>query len=103
VPAAEQRPQQNQLGMAGVLILIEQHDLVTGSLGRADLRVRHGDPGGQRHLIAVVDDFPGRLGRRVGHHQRQQLLAGALTVDDLARERRRAGQLTEAAGQPFSR
>ena len=37
VAAAEQRLQQHQLGVAGVLVLVEQHDLVAGPLGRADL------------------------------------------------------------------
>ncbi len=71
MPAAEQRPQQHQLGMAGVLVLIEEHHLIAGPLGGADLRVRGGDPGGQRHLVTVVNDFPGGLGRCVGGHQRQ--------------------------------
>ena len=55
VPAAEQRPQQHQLGVAGVLVLVQQHHLVAGPLGRADLRVR-----GRR---SAPRGRPGRRGR----------------------------------------
>ena len=83
VPAAEQRPQQHQLGVAGVLVLVEQHDLVAGALGRADLGVPAGDPGRQRHLVPVVEHLAGGLGRRVAADQRQKLLPGALGGDYL--------------------
>ena len=62
--AAEQRPEQDQLGVAGVLVLVEQHDLVAAPLGGADLGVAGGDPGGDGHLVAVVDDLPRGLGPR---------------------------------------
>ena len=78
VPAAEQRPQQHQLGVAGVLVLVEQDHLVAGALGRPDLRVPAGDPGRQRHLVAVVQHLARGLGRRVPADQRQKLLPGAL-------------------------
>ena len=35
--AAEQGLQQHQLGVAGVLVLVEKHDLVAGALDRPDL------------------------------------------------------------------
>ncbi len=83
MPAAEQRPQQHQLGVAGVLVLIEQDHLVAGALARADLRVPGGDPRRQGHLVGVVEYLAGRLGRRVPLHHRQQLLPRPLRVDDL--------------------
>ena len=78
MPAAEQRLQQHELGVAGVLVLIEQDHLVAGALGRPDLRVPAGDPGRQRHLIGVVEHLARRLGGRVPADQRQQLLPGPL-------------------------
>ena len=66
--------------MAGVLVLIEEHDLIAGALGGADLRVALRDPRGQRHLVAVVEYLARRLGRDVLGHQRQQLLPGALAA-----------------------
>ena len=83
VAAAEQRPQQDQLGVAGVLVLVEQHHLVAGPLGRADLRVPAGDPRRERHLVPVVEHLARRLGRGVPADQRQQLLPGPLRLDDL--------------------
>ena len=88
VPAAEQRPQQHQLGVAGVLVLVEQDDLVAGALGRSDLRVPAGDPGRQCHLVPVVEYLARRLGRRVPADQRQELLPGALGADYLPNGRR---------------
>jgi hypothetical protein len=64
--------------VAGVLVLIEQHHVVAGPLGRAHLRVLAGDPRRQRDLIAVIEDLAGRLGRRVPLDQREQLLARPL-------------------------
>ncbi len=51
MPAAEQRPQQHHLGVAGVLELVQEDDLVAGALDRAYLAVPGRDPGGQRHLV----------------------------------------------------
>ena len=83
MPAAEQRLQQHQLGVAGVLVLVEQDHLVAGALGRADLGVPAGDPGRERHLVPVVEHLARRLGRRVPADQRQKLLPGALGGDYL--------------------
>jgi len=83
VPAAEQRPQQHQLGVAGVLVLVEQDHLVAGALGRPDLRVPARDPGRQRHLIGVVEHLARRLGGRVPADQRQKLLPGPLSSNYL--------------------
>ena len=88
VPAAEQRAQQHELRVAGVLVLIEQDHLVAGPLGRPYLRVLAGDPGRQGHLIGVVKDLAARLGRRVPLDQRQQLLPGPLRCDYLPNGRR---------------
>ncbi len=80
---AEQRPQQDQLGVAGVLELVQQHHLVPGALHRAHFGVPGGDPRGQRHLVAVVHYLARRLRRDVPGHHGQQLLPGALAVKDL--------------------
>ncbi len=69
--AAEQRCQQHQLRLGGVLVLVEQHHLVAGPLGGPHFPVPGGDPRSERHLVAIVDDLPGSLGRRVGGGQRQ--------------------------------
>ena len=84
VAAAEQRLQQHQLGVAGVLVLIEEHDLVAGTLDRAHLGMAGSDPRRQRDLVAIVDHFPHGLGLCVGGHHRQQLLPGALAGGDPA-------------------
>ena len=76
--AAEQCLQQHELGVAGVLVLIEQDHLVAGALGRPDLRVPAGDPGREGHLIGVVEHLARRLGGRVPADQRQKLLSGPL-------------------------
>ena len=78
MPAAEQRLQQHELGVAGVLVLVEQDHLVAGALGRPDLRVPGSDPGGERHLVGVVEHLARRLGCRVPADQRQKLLPGPL-------------------------
>ena len=78
--AAEQRTQQHELRVAGVLVLIEQDDVVAAPFGQADLRMTGGDPGGQRHLVAVVEHLAGGLRRRVPGDQGQQLLAGTLAL-----------------------
>ena len=69
--------------MAGVLVLIEEHHLIAGPFGRADLGMAVRDPGGQHHLIPVVDYLAGLLRRRVGRHDRQQLLPRALAGQGL--------------------
>ena len=81
VPAAEQRSHQLQLRMAGVLELVEQDDLVAGSLDLADLGVSQGDPGGDRHLVAVVDYLALGFGPGVGPDQRQQLGSDPLSLE----------------------
>ena len=102
VPTAEQRTQQDELGVAGVLELIQQHHLVPGALDRAHLAVPGRDPRGQRHLVAVVDDLPGPLGCGITGHQRQQLLPGALAVQDLADAAGQAGQRPGRRLQPVA-
>ena len=84
MPAAEQRLQQHQLGVAGVLVLVEKHYLEPGALDRTDLGMAAGDPCRQGDLVTVVDHFAGSLGARVGGHHREQLFPGALAPDDPA-------------------
>src|SRR5690606_24472569 len=55
VSATEQRAQQNQLGVTGVLVLVEQDHPVALALGGADLREARGQPGGQLGLIGEVE------------------------------------------------
>ncbi len=70
--AGEQRGEQDPLGLAGVLVLVEQHRAEPAALDLADLGVRPGDPGRDRHLVAVVHRAAVALERRVGAHHRQQ-------------------------------
>ena len=65
VPAAEQRAQQHQLGMAGVLVFIEEHHLIAGPFGRSDLGMPVRDTRGQHHLVTVVDYLTDLLRRRI--------------------------------------
>jgi hypothetical protein len=100
--AAEQRPQQDQLRVAGVLVLVQQDNLVAAPLGQAHLRMAGRDPGGQRHLIAVVEHLAGGLRRSVPGRQRQQLLPGPLTLLHLPHVGRQLAAEGRAAGrQPF--
>ena len=100
VTAAEQGPQQDQLGMAGVLVLVQQHHLVPAALGRAHLGMRGRDPGRERHLVTIVDDLARGLGPRVTGHHRQQLLAGPLAVQILRPWRAAATPACPAAPRP---
>ena len=75
VAAAEQRLEQHELRVAGVLVLVEQHDAVPRALDHADLGVLGGDPRGERELVAVVEHLTLGLGPLVGLDERQELLA----------------------------
>jgi hypothetical protein len=59
--AAEQRLEHAQLADAGVLVLVEQHDLPAGPLAAAHLGRGDGDPRGVGHLVGVVDGAGARL------------------------------------------
>ena len=50
----EQRPEQLQLGLGGVLELVEQHRAEPRPLGDPDLRHGGRDTGGERHLVGEV-------------------------------------------------
>ena len=97
MPACEQRPEQHELGVAGVLVFVEQHHLVPGPLGDADLGMPLGDPRGEGHLIAVVHDLPRRLGRLIRGDQREHLLAHPLAAEDLQHRRREPPALRHRA------
>ncbi|GAA3422579.1 hypothetical protein GCM10018952_75240 [Streptosporangium vulgare] len=101
VTSAEQGAQQDELGVAGVLVLVQEDHGEPPALDLADVGVLGRDPGGERHLVAVVDDLPAPLEPVVRLDQRQQLLPGpldderpALVLD------RRAGQLGVPLGEP---
>ena len=95
VAAAEQRPQQDQLGLARVLVLIQQHGLVAAALADAHLGVPLRYPGGERHLVAVVQHLPQPLGLGIPLDHGQQLLPGPLAGQDLLD---RGGRAWPAAG-----
>jgi hypothetical protein len=82
VAAAEQRPQQHELRLAGVLVLVQQDHVVAAPLDQADLGVAGRDPGRQRHLVTVVEHLAGLLLGRVPGRQRQELFAGALALNN---------------------
>ena len=91
----------HKLRVRGVLVLIQQDHLVAGSLGLPDLSMPAADPGRKRHLVAVVDHLPGRLGRRVGSDQREQLVPGPLGLKHVGDGLRHpAGQARGAVRQP---
>jgi hypothetical protein len=54
VAAAEQRVQHHHLGVAGVLVFVEQHHLEAASLDLADLRIVPGHPGRAGHLVPEI-------------------------------------------------
>ena len=58
VPGREERPQQDELGLGGVLELIEQHDPESGPLAGPDVGEPHRQPGCQRHLVGKVNGIP---------------------------------------------
>ena len=68
----EQRLEHAQLADAGVLVLVEEHDLPAGPLAAADLRCGDGDLRGVGDLVGVVDGAGGALARLERLDQRQQ-------------------------------
>ena len=54
VAAAEERVEHDHLGVAGVLVLVEQHHLEPAAFDRADLGMVAGDPRGPGHLVTEV-------------------------------------------------
>jgi hypothetical protein len=89
----EERVQQLQLGLGGVLELVEQHGPEAQPLGATHLRHRAGDAGGESHLVGEVHGVARALQLLValedGHHR------GALAqhADQVAH---RVGPLTAA-------
>jgi hypothetical protein len=72
VSAAEQRVQQHDLGVAGVLVLVQQHDLETVALDHADLGVIACHQSGPRHLVAEVHRLDVQLALLVQPDERQE-------------------------------
>src|SRR3954447_19789113 len=64
--APEERLEHPELADAGVLVLVEEHDLPAGTLASADLGRGHRDPRRVGHLIGVVDRTGGPLARLEG-------------------------------------
>ena len=99
----EERSEQHELSVGGVLILIEQYHLIAGALAEAHNRMAGGDPRCQRHLVSVVNDFARRLGRCISSNERQQLLAGPLVLKHIGDGLGHAtGQVSEAPLEPRS-
>ena len=95
VAVSEQRPQQHELGVAGVLVLVEQHHLVAAAFDQADLGVALRDAGGQRDLVVVVHHLAVRLELGEPLQQREQLLAVVLGGEQVADG---GGDLLQARG-----
>ncbi len=72
VALPEQRAQQHQLGVARVLVLVEQHDPEPGALAGRDLRRGARQPGRERDLVAEVENAELALALGVPLHQRHQ-------------------------------
>ena len=81
---AEQGLQQHQLGVAGVLVFVEQDHGVAFAFDPAHLGVALRDTRGQRDLVAVVHHFAFRFELGELLQQRQELLAVALDSQQVA-------------------
>ncbi len=96
---AEQRRQQDALGVAGVLVLVEQHHAEPGPLGTAHLRVVARHPGRERHLAAEVQRALAAQRLRQPLDQGQQFDPRLLHVENVQQGLRRAPTLLGARGQ----
>ena len=110
MPAAEEGAQQNQLRMAGVLVLIQQHHLVPAALGGAHLAMARRDPRRELNLVAMVEHLARLLGLDITGDKRKQLLTSSLCLDyppgsrrDLARQRGKLGGQPLAHGEHVTR
>ena len=83
VGVAEQRVQHLELGVAGVLVLVQQHRGRPGALGADQLRHALGEPGGQGNLVAEVKAVALALDLLVGRDDGQDLPAGAQSAHQL--------------------
>ncbi len=96
VPLTEQGAQQHQLGVAGVLVLVQEHDLEPAAFDEPDLGVVLCDAGGQRHLVTEVHDLARAFGLFVTFDQRQELFAPLLGREQVAGGR--GGSLRQVLG-----
>lgn len=82
--AAEEGGEQEALGDGGVLVLVEQDDAEFVAEDRADLGAGEGQLGGERDLVAEVEEVAALLGLAVAPGQPEQLAAGLGGLGDLA-------------------
>ena len=84
MPLTEESTQQNELGVAGVLVLVEEDHTEAAALDQSDLGVVLRDLRGQGHLVTEVHHLTGVFGVGVALHERQQLFAAHLCGQQVA-------------------
>lgn len=82
--AAEEGGEQQPLGDGGVLVLVEQDHPIFVAQDRADLGAGEGELGGERDLVAEVEEVAAALGVPVAPGQREELAPGLGGLGDLA-------------------
>lgn len=82
--AAEEGGEQQPLGDGGVLVLVEQHHPEFVAQDRADLGAGERQLGGERDLVAEVEEVAALLGLAVAPGQPEQFPAGLGGLGDLA-------------------
>ena len=70
--SAEKRRQELELRVRGVLVLVEQHDPKSLAFGHPDRLDLAREPGGDRDLVAEVDDVRDPFAVAVGRHELQE-------------------------------
>ena len=80
--AAEQRAQEHQLRVAGVLVFVEQHRAEGAALAGRDLGELLGEVGRQRHLVGEVETFASPLRVAIRRNDRQQLASSRECAGD---------------------
>ena len=99
VAIAEQRVQHDQLGVAGVLVLVEQHRLGPAAFGRYELGHGARQAGRERDLVAEVKAVPLALELLVGRDDRQHLALGPQLTDQFTHRCPQPAGLAAAIGQ----
>ena len=97
--AAEQRRQQHPLRVPGVLVLVEQDEPEALPLRDAHFGVLLGESRSQRHLRTEIEHAATAHGLGQSVHERQQLDALLLDVEDVGERLRGAAPLARAGRQ----
>ena len=103
VPLGEQPAQQYQLGVAGVLVLVEEHHGEPGALPDPDVPDLGGEPGRERYLVTEVEYLALALAPQVGLDQRDEDPPGGEPGEPLTHGAGRTARLLAPGfgGQPL--